>query len=168
MKKILIVVAAVMTLWVTSAKSQDMDQSYKTALGLKLWNYGGGVTIKHFIAPNHALEGIGYFWNGGVRLTGLYEFHFDIANAPGLKWYVGPGVHVGFYNNGYKDPYGYYGNPNGNGTASYVGIDGVLGLDYKFNKAPINLSLDWQPSVEFGDGRGFYGGWGGVGVRYTF
>jgi hypothetical protein len=37
-----------------------------------------------------------------------------------------------------------------------VGIDGVLGLDYKFNGAPINMSLDWQPSFEFGDyGAGF-------------
>lgn len=142
---------------------QNFGPTYNTALGLKVWGDGGGVTIKHFILPNQAIEGIGYFWDRGTRITGLYEFHFDIAGAPGLKWYVGPGAHVGIYNDRYQDRYGNYGN-----GGSFVGIDGVIGLDYKFDRAPINLSLDWQPSIEFGNNRGFYGGWGGIGVRYTF
>jgi hypothetical protein len=40
-----------------------------------------------------------------------------------------------------------------------IGIDGVLGLDYKFNGAPINVSIDWQPSFEFGDYVGFSSLW---------
>jgi hypothetical protein len=96
--------------------------------------------------------------------VGLYEFHYDIEGAPGLKWYIGPGAHLGFYNDRYYDRR-YY---NGDGSGSYVGLDGVLGLDYKFDQAPINLSLDWQPSFEFGVNRGFIGSWGGLGVRYTF
>jgi len=138
------------------------DQSYRTALGIKIWD-GVGVSLKHFVAPTHAVEGIGYFWNHGFRFTGLYEFHFDIANAPGLKWYVGPGAHVGFYDDHYYDDR-YF---DGNGSGTYVGIDGVLGLDYKFADIPLNLSLDWQPSFEFGDSRGFIGSWGGFGIRYT-
>lgn len=163
MKKQL-VFSIIITLFAMTAKSQSMGQSYTTALGVKVWGDGAGVSLKHFISNNHALEGIGYFWDGGTRITGLYEFHFDIDGAPGLKWYVGPGVHVGFYNERY-----YYSNNNYNNSGgSYVGIDGVLGLDYKFNKAPINLSLDWQPSIEFASGRGLNGGWGGLGIRYTF
>lgn len=142
---------------------QSTGHSYKTALGIKSWGNGGGVSFKHFIKSNHALEAIGYFWNRGSRITGLYEFHFDIANAPGLKWYIGPGAHIGFYNDSYNDRFGNYGN-----GGSFVGLDGVLGLDYKFNGVPINLSADWQPSFEFGDGRGFHSGWGGLGIRYTF
>jgi len=141
-----------------------MGQSYKTALGVKVWGDGGGVSLKSFVQPNRALEGIAYFWNRGSRLTGLYEFHFDIADAPGLKWYVGPGAHLGFYNNRYYDR-NYY---DGKGGGTFVGIDGVLGLDYKFADVPINLSLDWQPSFEFGVNRGFVGNWGGLGIRYTF
>ena len=53
-------------------------------------------------------------------------------------------------------------------STRYIGVDGVLGLDYKFNGAPINISLDWQPSFEFGDNRGFVGSWGGLGIRFTF
>jgi hypothetical protein len=90
-----------------------------------------------------------------MRITGLYEIHGPITGAKGLQWYIGPGAHIGFYN-----------TKNGGGT--FIGIDGVLGLDYKFNGAPINISLDWQPSFEFGDGHGFAGSWGGLGIRYTF
>ena len=57
---------------------------------------------------------------------------------------------------------------SGKKTVTFAGVDGVLGLDYKFNGAPINMSLDWQPSFEFGTNRGFYGNWGGLGIRYTF
>lgn len=135
-----------------SKTAQGYD--YTTALGVKVWD-GGGVSLKHFFNERNAGELIAYFWSQGIRFTGLYEIHGDITNAAGLKWYIGPGAHVGFYSTKYGD-------------GAFIGVDGVLGLDYKFNAAPINISLDWQPSIEFGTGRGFWGGWGGLGIRYTF
>ncbi|MEP6616719.1 MAG: hypothetical protein ABJA57_09085 [Ginsengibacter sp.] len=135
--------------------SSDNSSTYTTALGLKF--YPTGITLKHFLDGNHALEGLGYFYNYGTRITGLYEIYGDINNAVGLRWYIGPGAHFGFYNTKY-------------GGGSSAGVDGVLGLDYKVTNAPLNLSLDWQPSFEFGDNfnNGFSGGWGGFGIRYTF
>ncbi len=133
-------------------------QSYKTSLGVKF--YPGAVTFKHFVADKKAIELLGYFWERGARITGLYEIHGDINGAPGLKWYVGPGAHIGFYND-------YFYNNKRYGRGSYFGIDGVLGLDYKFNDLPLNISLDWQPSFEFGYGPGFTGNWGGLGIRYV-
>ena len=166
MKKVIGVLVVVFMLGIATAHAQNMSSSYTTALGIKVWGDGGGISVKHFITSNHALEGIGYFWNGGARITGLYEFHFEFVGAPGLRWYVGPGAHVGFYNNHYYDRH--YPNDPYPASRSFVGIDGVIGLDYKFTGAPINLSIDWQPSFEFGDNRGFVGSWGGLGVRYTF
>ena len=165
MKKVLMTLVVVAAFATMPAKAQDLSSDYQTALGVKLWGDGGGISLKHFVGNNNALEGIGYFWRGGTRITGLYEFHNDIAGAPGLKWYVGPGVHVGFYNRYYYNR-NYDNNLRTSGT--YIGIDGVLGLNYKFNGAPINLSVDWQPSFEFGDNQGFVGSWGGLGIRYTF
>lgn len=136
--------------------SQSMGRSYKTALGVKFWD-GAGISLKTFVTPQNALEVIGYFWKQGTRVTGLYEIHGNIDGAPGLRWYIGPGAHLGFYDKKYYAD-----------NRVVIGVDGVLGLDYKINKAPINLSLDWQPSFEFADGRGFSGSWGGFGVRYTF
>jgi len=156
MKKI-VLLASTLLFSVTFLQAQNRganSSSYTTALGVKVWD-GGGVSIKHFVTDNNALEGIGYFWTQGVRLTGLFEIHGPISGAAGLKWYIGPGAHIGFYNTKF-------------GNGSFAGIDGVLGLDYKFRGAPINMSLDWQPSFEFGDNRGFVGSWGGLGIRYTF
>ena len=75
------------------------------------------------------------------------------------------GLHVGAYNNQHSH---YNNNDRYHQSHASVGVDGVLGLDYKFNRAPINLSIDWQPSFEFADGHGFVGSWGGLGIRYTF
>lgn len=156
MRKVLLFTALAIGFHSAKAQSSSTNStSYKTALGVKLWD-GAGISLKHFVQPNKAAEFIGYFWRRGFRLTGLYEIHGDINGTDGLKWYIGPGAHIGFYNSKYGD------------DGAIVGIDGVIGLDYKFSGAPINVSLDWQPSFEFGEDLGFTGGWGGLGIRYTF
>lgn len=160
MKKKVLALVVLMAIFqgVAMAQSNIGSTDYKTAIGVKF--YPGAITLKHFVTDKHALEGIAYFWNRGTRITGLYEIHADIPNASGLKWYIGPGAHVGFYNNKTYDGVNY-------GGRTYIGVDGVIGLDYKIRSAPINFSLDWQPSFEFGDGAGFNGNWGGIAIRYV-
>jgi hypothetical protein len=138
---------------------QAMGSGYRTALGVKF--YPGAITLKHFTADNRALEGIASFWNYGFRFTGLYEIHGDIDGAEGLKWYVGPGAHIGAYNNDWENKY-----PD-RSSGMQIGIDGVLGLDYKFNGAPINLSLDIQPFFNIAS-YSYFDVWGGFAVRYAF
>ena len=138
---------------------QSMGDSYRTALGVKF--YPGAISIKHFIQPNRALEGLAYFWNYGFRFTGLYEVHGDVNGAAGLKWYVGPGGHIGFWNTDWENKY-----PS-RGRGIMIGIDGVLGLDYKIKSAPINLSLDIQPFFNIANYT-YFDAWGGLGIRYTF
>jgi hypothetical protein len=155
MRKVFVAGIALLIMSTAQAQSKSTNSSsYKTALGVKVWD-GGGISFKQFVNGNNALELIGYFWNRGSRITGLYEIHGPITGASGLQWYIGPGAHIGFYNTKYGD-------------GVFAGLDGVLGLDYKFKGAPINMSIDWQPSFEFGDNRGFVGSWGGLGIRYTF
>lgn len=143
------------------AKAQMNEGSdYKTALGVKV--YPGAVTVKHFIANNRAVEGLGYLSSDGFRLTGLYELHFDIASVEGLKWYAGGGGHIGIWSDTWRTKY----PARNDGMA--IGVDGVLGLDYKIKGAPLNLSFDWQPSFNIIGYNYFEGGWGGLGIRYTF
>ncbi|MBK8711228.1 MAG: hypothetical protein IPL97_05010 [Niastella sp.] len=152
MKKIMgFAVAILLTTFATAQNKTANSLEYKTAAGIKVWD-GVGLSLKTFIQDKAALEFVGFFNSAGARVTGLYEFHGDLNTEGNLKWYIGPGAHVGFY--------------KGNNTL--VGIDGVVGLDYKFNELPLNISLDWQPSFEFSKGYGFAGGWGGLGIRYTF
>lgn len=138
----------------TVSAQKGTGSGYTNAVGVKVWD-GAGVTFKHFLNDARALEGVAYFWDRGVRVTGLYEFHFPLGTEPGLRWFVGPGAHLGFYDNNH-------------GNGAFLGIDGIIGIDYKFRQIPLNLSIDWQPAVEFGRDRGFYGSWGGLAARYTF
>nr|WP_294902669.1 hypothetical protein [uncultured Lacibacter sp.] len=153
MKKLLFLFLFAGTLSVAMAQNATTNSTeYKTAVGVKLWN-GGGVSLKTFISEKkHALEFIGYFDRYGTRISGLYEFHGNLSSEGALKWYAGPGVHVGLYRG-----------------ITAVGVDGVVGIDYKFTNMPLNLALDWQPSFELGSGsrNGFNGNWGGFAIRFT-
>jgi hypothetical protein len=155
MKKSLIVLTFSMFLVATNTFAQHRKPSeYTTAIGVRF--YPGAITFKQNFIHGNKIEAIAYFWNGkGTRLTGLYEHYYDIEGLDGLQWYVGTGIHFTMYNEG-----------EFNGS-SYFGVDGVLGLDYKIKNAPLNLSLDWQPSFDFGGNTGFNGGFGGLGVRYV-
>jgi hypothetical protein len=159
MRKALIVFLVVSVIGMENVSAQDLGSSYQTAIGVKF--YPGAISIKHFTNDYTALEGLVNFWDHGFRLTGLYEIHGDIDGAPGLKWYVGPGAHIGFYNSGVYHDYYYSG-----GTVSF-GLDGVLGLDYKISGAPIALSIDVQPSLELLN-HAYFDVWGGLGVKYAF
>ncbi len=166
MKKTTILLALLgFNLFAMAQNKTAHSTSYKTAAGIKVWN-GGGLNLKTFLKEEkEALEFIGFFGSGFARITGLYEFHGDLSTDGELKWYVGPGAHVNFYKS-------YTYTNNGvvtSGTALGIGIDGVVGLDYKFKELPLNLAVDWQPSFEFvKGGSGFSGNWGGFAVRYTF
>lgn len=158
MKKILLLLfAALISL---ASFSQNTGSTYRTALGVKF--YPGGITLKHFTQANRALEGIAYFWQDGFRFTGLYEIHGDITGADGLKWYIGPGAHIQFWSDDWKKRF-----PTRDAGMA-LGVDGVLGLDYKIKGAPIDLSLDWQPSFNFVGYTYFEGSMGGLSIRFTF
>ncbi|MBC7849959.1 MAG: hypothetical protein H7Y31_09485 [Chitinophagaceae bacterium] len=156
----LVAILTVLIICTVSANAQPEGSSYKTAIGVKF--YPGAITLKHFTRTNRALEGLAYFWEDGFRFTGLYEIHGDINGAPGLKWYVGPGAHIGFWSDKWKDRW-----PDRDNKVA-LGIDGVLGLDYKIKGAPLNLSIDWQPSFNLIGYSYFESGWGGFAIRYTF
>ncbi len=141
------------------ANSQSLGTSYTTAIGVKV--YPASLSVKHFVQQNNAIEGLLAFWESGNRLTGLYEIHGDINNAAGLKWYIGPGAHIGFWNDTWKKN-----NPTRE-SGMVVGVDGILGLDFKFKNVPLNMSIDWQPSFNLIGYQYFESGWGGLGIRYT-
>jgi hypothetical protein len=134
--------------------AQTEGPNYKSAIGVKVWPFA--LNFKTFVGNNdRAIELLAYV-NNGFRLTGLYEFHTDITTGGNLKLYAGFGAHGGYYTN------------TGESDGISLGLDGVVGLDYKFNKIPLNLALDWQPSFEFITPKtGFQGDRGGIAVRFV-
>jgi hypothetical protein len=155
MKKLLIFVFATMLSFAA------FSQPYKQAIGLK---YPGGtsITYKNFIANTKALEAQATFWSNGVRFSALYEFNFyTFEGVDGLGWFVGPGIHAGVWNDKYA-------TSKNLTTRTDLGIDGIIGVDYKFKDIPLNFSVDWQPSIVIAGSTGFSPALGGVALRYTF
>lgn len=156
MKKSFVLLSVLLS---TASFAQDATgPQYQRAVGVK-FSSGVAATYKQFVADTKAIEGQAMFFKEGVRFVGLYEFHFyNIPGVDGLSWYAGPGAHVGVYRPQYKTEHN---------TATDVGIDGVIGLDYKIKSLPINLSVDWQPSYSLLGNAGLQPQFGGLAVRYV-
>ena len=142
------------------AQTETKAQDYKNAIGGR-FGVANGVTFKTFLNEINALDFILNFrssrTSSAFRLTGLYEIHAPITNATGLKWYYGVGGSIGSLKDKATDK---------NDFA--VSLDGVLGLDYKFTDAPINISLDWKPAINIAPETEFDAEGLGLSVRFTF
>lgn len=119
---------------------------YRTAIGLRV-GQTSGLTVKHFFAYHKAVEGILGLWYRGFSVTGLYEQYQD-AGVSGLHWYYGAGGHVSL-----TTEHVWY-RWNGEWwVAEHVGavglgVDGILGIEWKIPPIPFAVSLDLKPFVE--------------------
>ena len=128
------------------------------------------LSFKTFLVEeSHAVEAFAgiRFWSFGfnqLSVGGLYQKHFDIGidDLEGLQWYVGGGAS---YNRFIVRDCSACG---GNGA---IGIIGNAGLNYIFEDLPLNLSVDWTPTLLVGNGfQSSAFGWGGyyaLSVRYV-
>jgi hypothetical protein len=150
MKKVLM--ALIAGVFITLA-AQAQENSYRNAVGIRLGPsvpaVKSGITFKHFLASNNAIEGILSFGDG-FAICGLYEIHKPIA-AENLQWFIGFGGYAGFVN-----------------KVTSIGAAGIVGLDYNFTNIPLNLSLDWKPELNIIEKVGFEGSTVGLSVRYRF
>lgn len=154
MKKTILLAFVLLLIGSTTAFSQQ----YRHAVGLKL-GYDFALTYKMNLSEANSIDlGVNLHpWGTfGLNVYGYYNWQWAINQVPGLSWYVGPGAHIGFFSN-----------------AFYLSINGLIGLEYKFQNIPLALSIDWGPGVGFVMAKetfrvGFAGYYGGLGVKYTF
>jgi hypothetical protein len=159
MKQLLLTTLIITTLSVATM-AQD-GSGYKNAIGIRLGstvpNIKNGISYKHFLGKN-ALEGILSFGDG-VAICGLYEIHKPFANTENLQWLVGFGGYAGFNSSG---------NFTGSRSSTNIGAAGIIGLDYKFAKIPLNLTVDWKPELNIITKVGFEASGIGFSARFTF
>ncbi|HAK80661.1 MAG TPA: hypothetical protein DCR35_04625 [Runella sp.] len=157
MRTRLFIIALVATLSTAfSASAQD----YRTAVGLRLGSTNG-ITIKHFTKRNVALEGIVSTRWRGVGLTGLIEGHTRFLGINRLNFIYGAGAHVYIWGEGNRGYAPYQ-------RSSIAGLDAILGLEYNFREVPINIGIDWKPTLNFSVDNGFWGDEAAISIRYTF
>jgi len=163
--KRLFTIATTIALLLTLNTIEVKAQNYKTGLGLGI-DFGNGPTavgpsLRHHFSRNAAIQGEVLFGGNTTIIQAFLQYSSRIKGARGLDWYLGAGPKVQIYDRNryfFKDNY----------TAVY--LVPMVGLDYKFNGAPLALAFDWRPSIYVGNNPflGSEAGRFGVGFRYTF
>ena len=157
-------------------KAQEMTPAinttnYNFAIGLRGGNTSGLTLKKNY--GGHALEGIIGLWSHGFHGTLLYEKNVA-TTVSGLNWYYGGGGHASVYTGriyNHYHPHGYWNHRHDHLYASGVGlgVDGVLGIEYKIPPIPFAISLDVKPFIEVTSSGNVWGALDtGLGIKFTF
>jgi hypothetical protein len=153
--KILICTTLLLALCTSSALAQ-----YKHAIGGR-FGTANGISFKTFANTTNAIELIVNFQSNTnysyFRATGLMEKHAPLANVDGLRWYYGFGATVG--SRTYKPT---------DENSLLLAAEGILGLDFKFADAPINIGMDWKPAIELTPNTRLNSDGIGLSLRFTF
>ena len=124
---------------------------YERALGLRL---GGGVGVTYVMpAWGNYVELIGEFRfsdNGYLAVGALYELKYSFFDVEGMDWYFGGGANVGISDGNFG-----------------VGVDGIIGLEFTLNQAPLNIGIDWKPGFDLINEADYLSD-GAISVRYVF
>lgn len=156
----------ILALGTTFSVTVQAQSNYTTGIGFR-GGAASGLTLKHFIRSDAAIEGIlsSSFRYRGAVLTVLYEKHAPAFNAAGLQWYYGLGGHIGIHD-GRHYYYNHKHRHYDNGVLG-VGIDGILGLEYYIGDIPFTIGADIKPYLNIPVGGG--GFWDtALHVRYVF
>jgi hypothetical protein len=160
MKKVL---AGLFVFTLIAITSQVSAQQYKTAVGIRLSSgapiINNSISVKHFLNERAAIEGL-LSLGDPLGVGALLELHQPLAES-GISWFYGGGAYFGFVKT-------YNVEKNKDVTDTHFGAQGVLGLDYKFQNIPLNLSLDWKPELNLVSDINFEPAAIGFTARFTF
>lgn len=153
MKKIIIVLAMAFGLSIAAV-------AQPRAVGGRL-GYGIEASYQHSLGDNFVEADLGLFTFRSLNAAATYNFMIAQPSwTPKGEWgfYAGPGAGLGV----------------DFGGAFNIGIGGQVGLEYKFDNIPLQLSVDYRPMFGLyaaNGAAGFYlpGIWNfGIGARYCF
>lgn len=135
-------------LWSLKGFAQD----YNKAIGVKTGPYWG-VNFKALKENERGYEFLVINKNAGLTVKGLTMFHTPAMpkKTSQLFAFYGFGGHLGYYRKKkvynffkpYREPYTY------RGDIFVFGVDGLVGLEYRFLKYPFTVKMDLQPNFEF-------------------
>lgn len=148
MKKTGVILSFVFVLIASASKAQD----YKMGLGIRLSSnpaiVNNSLSFKYFFTDKTAAEAL--FSLEKPFAFGLLVEQHQPFSGNALKYFYGGGAYAAF---------------SGEKT---VGLQGVLGLDYKLPSIPFNLSVDWKPELTLASQVSFEPAALGLSARFTF
>jgi hypothetical protein len=120
-----------------------------------------GLRFGSVTAGNVAIDGIfstGKFsrlhadlsFGNGMGADLLWDFIYKPLGKEPINWYLGAGPYIQI-----DDPF-------------WFGVAGEIGLEYRFNGAPIALGLDWRPRLSIVEVTDLHVEGFGLNVRYVF
>jgi hypothetical protein len=143
MKKIILILA--MTLAIGG-------YSFAQEVGVRFGNISGGnVAIDAMLGTSrYSRIHTDISFGNGVGIDLLWDFLYRPLKGEAFNWYVGAGPYTQIV-----DPF-------------MLGVVAEAGLEYRFNKVPIALGLDYRPQLSIITSTDF--SWGGFGfnARYVF
>jgi len=161
-KKILVTVSIYLIITAV-VRGQSLTGEYRAAIGIRAGETSG-ITFKFPTGGGSKVELIAGIWSNWLNLTALYEKNVSAFNVNGMKWYYGGGGHVAFATGTYNE-----GRVYTRGDDFAIGVDGVVGLEYKIPPIPFAISVDIKPLLEiYRNGNVFLGIDPGIGVKFTF
>jgi hypothetical protein len=148
MKKLLtlILVLLLASSFVMASEASKVD----AGLRLGIMNTFGGVSARMALSETSKVEAIisTNAFSGSI-LTGMYQLHNQVGDVQDLTWYVGGGLHMGYWKSA----------PMRWSTALSqwisqdfsLGLDAVAGIQYDMRSLidfPLLISLDYKPSFD--------------------
>lgn len=136
-------------------------QNYSTAIGLHL-GYPSGITYKQFVSEKTAFDVLlGSNLKNSFSLSGFFEIHNEVI-VPELNVFYGGGAHLQMYNQEVI----LSGGTKRTENKVALGLGGIVGLEYTFERTPFSFAFDAQPTLIFRDGL-YYTTQGGLALRYV-
>lgn len=123
---------------------ENLQDFYRTGVGLRLGWPIIGLSVKHFVTKRTALEFIAAQQYRGASLTILVEKHLP-TRRPGVYWYYGVGADVGRFEGAvFPDLHGNYYNDD---HVISFGIAGVFGIEANIHETPLSAGFDLKPHI---------------------
>ena len=142
--------AALLLICLLAAGARSQEQRH--VLGVRI-GLSTGITYEYHVDPFRAYKGLVSFREGGVQLTGMIQscrpLYVNITDK--LYYYAGLGAHIGFTRfqprrsflaNPFRFNYAY------GHFAPLIGLDAMLGIEYRPERLPLIFALDAKPFFE--------------------
>jgi hypothetical protein len=143
MKKVILIIAVVLA---------TCSYSFAQEIGIRLGNISAGNAAVDAVFGTSKFTRIhaDVSFGNGVGIDVLWDFLYKPIGSSPINWYAGVGPYTQI-----DDPF-------------YLGVVGEAGLEYRFNKVPIALGVDWRPTFSIIESTNFYADVFGFNARYVF